>query len=341
MTTLTAVWGNRQRLVRAVSIGAILVLALYWGLIAPMNQPWSGASSKTTGMGVATSDYSEQRAAGPRNHQILAYSGSGVIGGVIGGIPGGVPDVKSSGIKRQSSDDERKVIRTGSLLLIVLHPAEAVDRVTQIAQRHGGYVIQSQVSGQREYETGSVTLRVPAAQFDAVRQELKGLAKSVEQETTSADDVTMSYAGNEATLRNYRAEEASYIEIMKRSGKIKDTLAVAEQLSDVRGRIERLAAEIRTMNLQSDMTAITVSLRTEPVVMAGNGWRPLYQLRLAWKEGLDALADYATSMMAFLLRLPAVAAWAFTLLVGLKLGWWLLRKFGSVLGLWKPTPVVQ
>jgi hypothetical protein len=54
---------------------------------------------------------------------------------------------------------------------------------------------------------------------------------------------------------------------------------------------------------------------------------------------MDALADYATSMIAFLLRLPAVAAWGFTLFVGLKLGGWLSRRCAVLLGIWKPTPV--
>lgn len=337
MATLAAVWGNRQRLLRVVTMSTVLLLALYLGLITPMNEKRSVASSRATGL-AATHNYYSPPAAAPSNLLSRTSSGS-VVAGIVGGVPGGVAVTNIGSVKDQGATEERKVVSTGSLALIVLHPAEAVDRITQIAQSHGGYVVQSQVSGQREFETGSVSIRIPAAQFHAVRQELKGIAKSVEQESTSADDVTMRYAENEATLRNYRAEEASYIEIMKRSGKIKDTLEVARELSDVRGRIERLAAEIRTMNMQSEMTAIIVSLRTEPVVVTGNGWRPLYQLRLAWNEGMDALADYATGMMAFLLRLPAVAAWVFTLLVGLKLGWWLLRGFATLLGIWKPAPV--
>ena len=319
-------------------MSVMLLMALYLGLINPLSEKHSVATSKSTGSAAVTNDYYSSPKAEAHDRLVRSISGN-LVTGVVGGVPGGVAAGKLGGLNKEESSQDRKVIRTGSLDLIVMHPADAIERVTQIAQAHGGYVIQSQLTGQREYETGSVTLRVPVAQFDAVRQQLKGLAKSVDQETTSADDVTMRYAENEATLRNYRAEEASYLEIMKRSGRIKDTLEVAQELGDVRGRIERLAAEIRAMNLQSEMTAITVSLRTEPVVVSGKGWRPLYQLRLAWNEGMDALADYATSMMAVVLRLPAVAAWAFTLLVGFKLGWRLLRKGASVLGIWKPATV--
>lgn len=332
MATLAALWGYRQRAVRTVALAAVLMAALYAGLIPSLNQRRSIVTSRATGLGAVSSSYLPPMASSSWDRQ----NDPGTAGGVVGGVPGGIPS-KTLGSVREP-DDNRKVVRTGALSLIVLHPTQAVEQITQIAQQHGGYVVQSQISGQREYETGAATIRVPAAQFDAIRQQLKGLAKSVEQETTSADDVTMHYVENEATLRNYRAEEASYIQIMKRSGKIKDTLEVAEQLSDVRRRIERLEAEIRIMKLQTEMTALSVSLRTEPVVVTGNGWRPLYQLRLAWNDGLNALADFATAMMAFLLRLPAIVAWAIIFLTGLKLAWWLLRRVASFFGLWKTSP---
>jgi hypothetical protein len=319
---------NRQKLIQAGVMGGIVLLAFALGMpnfsehkTAPVSQP---VRAELTANMAAPRD--------SRLLQTMSFSGS------VSRIPQDAD--KADGTSRPVSDD-RKVIRTGALSLIVLHPAEDVDRTTQIAQAHGGYVVQSQVSGEREKETGALTIRVPAAQFDAVRKELKGLAKSVEQESTTADDVTMRVAENEATLRNYHAEEASYIEIMKRSGKISDTLEVAQQLAEVRGRIERLAAEIRTMNLQTEMTAITVDLRTEPMAVSGTKWRPLYELELAWNDGLEGLADYATAMMAFFLHLPAVAAWAITLFLGLKIGLKLLKKIAHSFGLWKPAPVAQ
>jgi hypothetical protein len=327
MTSIPSWALNRQKLIQISAFGVIVVLAFVFKMPnrspqrAPIS-PYQPASEQlTANMSV------------PGDRDRLAFSKARGVGGV----PGATPEKRIAGT--QQASDDRKVIRTGALTLVVLHPAEEVERITQIAQVHGGYVVQSQVSGERQKETGAITIRVPAAQFDAVRKELKGLAKSVDQESTTADDVTMRVAENEATLRNYRAEEASYIDIMKRSGKISDTLEVAQQLADVRGRIERLAAEIRTMNQQAEMTAIAIKLHTEPVAVSNNGWRPLYELNLAWNDGLDAFTDYATAMMAFFLRLPAVAAWALTLFIGLKLGLKLLKRVALSLGLWKPAPV--
>jgi len=214
---------------------------------------------------------------------------------------------------------DRRVVRKGSLEVIVDNPATALDQITGIARRHQGYVVSSELAGREQRQRGDITIRVPAAQFDEARAELKKLAKRVESEQTSADDVTMQYAENEATLRNYRAEEASYLQIMQRSGSIKDTLNVAQQLSDVRGRIERLQAQIRTLSLETEMTSISVNVSSEPVVSAPQRWRPLYELQLAWNDGVDALAGYATFMMALLLHLPAVLAWVATIVLSAKL----------------------
>lgn len=234
---------------------------------------------------------------------------------------------------------DRKVIRNGSLDLVVDTPSATIEQISAIAHRYNGYVVSSELTGRRENQRGCITIRVPAAQFDAAREETKKLAKQVETEHTSADDITMQYAEKEATLRNYRAEEASYLEIMKRSGSIKDTLTVAQQLSDVRGRIERLDAAIRTMAMQTEMTALTVNVSAEPVAATPQRWRPLYELEAAWKDGVDAMTTYATDMMAILMYLPAVLAWAFTLVFGAKLTWTLFQ-FGARLFRTKPTAAV-
>ena len=335
MTYMSMQWGNRRwlRVSAFISIG---VMALYLGLLSPLHRavPQKQVAEYTQ---LAPSSSSPIADARRQMEYKLTNGASGVVNGVVSGVSGNVP---AQLLFNNNVAADRMIIRNGSLVLVVGHPTESVDDIIRIAQLHGGYVVSSQVSGQKEHESGQVTIRIPAAQFDTVRAELKKIAKTVDSEQISADDVTMQYSEDEATLRNYRAEESSYLEIMKRSGRIKDTLEVAEQLSDVRGRIERMAASLRTMEHQSEMTALTVSLHTEPMVVT-NEWRPLYELRVAWNEGTAALADYATTMMAVLLRLPAVLAWIITLACGAKIAWMLLRVGSRMFRTAKPEPTVS
>ncbi|HVZ17563.1 MAG TPA: DUF4349 domain-containing protein, partial [Terriglobales bacterium] len=241
----------------------------------------------------------------------------------------------------EAATTDRRTIRKSALDLIVGSPSGTIGQITSIARQNGGYVVSSDLTGRQENERGVITIRVPAAQFDLACNQLRKLASRVESEQTSADDVTMQFVENEATLRNFRAEEASYLEIMKQSRRIKDTLEVAQQLSDVRGRIERLQAQIRTMSLETEMAAIQVTVSAEPIAVAGQHWRPLYELRAAWNDGTDAMTTYATAMIAIIMYLPATLLWLATIVAAAKLGWILLRLAIRFFRAEKPEPAAS
>jgi hypothetical protein len=133
----------------------------------------------------------------------------------------------------------------------------------------------------------------------------------------------------EARLRNLRAEEAQYLTIMKSAYKVDDLLEVTQKLSEVRGQIEQQQAEFQTLSKQVETVAITISLRTlADTQVFGLNWRPLYQLKLALRNGLDALADYATTMAAILFYVPVILAWSLSILFAVVIGWRALRWTG-------------
>ncbi|PYX48514.1 MAG: hypothetical protein DMG83_01315 [Acidobacteria bacterium] len=146
---------------------------------------------------------------------------------------------------------------------------------------------------------------------------------------TSPSAVTRQYVDMEARLRNLRAEEAQYLTIMKSAYKVDDLLEVTQKLSEVRGQIEQQQAEFQTLSKQIETVAITISLRTlADTQVFGLNWRPLYQLKLALRNGLDALADYATTMAAILFYVPVILAWSITILFAGVVAWRALRWTG-------------
>jgi hypothetical protein len=89
-----------------------------------------------------------------------------------------------------------------------------------------------------------------------------------------------------------------------------------------------------------ETVAISVSLRTEADArVLGLNWRPLYQLKLAMREGLNSLADYATAMAGFLFMLPAVLLWLTTILLGAAAGWRILRWASRVFFGWPQSSI--
>lgn len=234
---------------------------------------------------------------------------------------------------------DRKMVRSGTLDLIVKDPTAAVGKVGQFAVQLGGYVVTSEVNRSADSPSASVTIRVPVARMEQAREQIRSLGVRVESEKLAAADVTHRYVDLEARLRNLRATEIQYLSIIKNARTIKDTLAVTERLDDVRGDIEQQQAEFATLSKQVETVVLTVSLRAEAdAQVLGLQWRPLYQLKLAVRDGLDGLANYSASMVTFLLFLPTALLWMATVFAGILLGWKLLRWLARKCFGWEINP---
>lgn len=223
-------------------------------------------------------------------------------------------------------DTERKTIRTSSIDLIVQKPAEAAEKIRRLAESMGGFLVTSEISGGEDATSGSLTVRIPAARFEEARAEIRKLGLRVESERIEAQDVTRQYVDQEANLRNLRAEEAQYLAILKQASTVKDTLEVSEKLGEVRGQIEQQQAEFNALSKQIETVAISIMLRTEAEARVfGLNWRPLYQLKMALRDGLEGVANYASAMTALVFYLPTVLLWPATIIAGGAMGWRLLR----------------
>jgi hypothetical protein len=224
---------------------------------------------------------------------------------------------------------DRKIVRTGALELTVKSPADAAEQIRLMAESMGGYLESAQIGGTKEAPTADITIRIPATRFEDAKAGIRKLATRMESEKTDAQDVTRQYVDMEARLRNLRAEEAQYLAILKSAYKVDDLVAVTEKLSEVRGQIEQQQAEFHTLSKQVETVAITISLRAiADAQVFGLNWRPLYRLKVAARDGLDAIADYATTMAVILFYVPVVLAWSLTLLFAAVLGWRLFRWTG-------------
>jgi hypothetical protein len=317
------------------------LVALYLGAIAPLEGSRSISLQKATGLGAAHTKgtsfarlSADRRAASP----IIAR-------GVVGGVPGAVeqravPFNASPAPVPSAASEDRKLVRTGAMDLVVKNPGESAEKIRQLADRMGGFLQSSQVSGDLNVMSASVTIRVPATRLEEARSEIRKLGLRVEADRLEAQDVTKDYVDREARLHTLRAQEAQYLTILKQAKTVKDTLQVSDKLNEVRGEIEQQQAEFEALSKHVEMAALSVSLRAETDVQAfGLHWRPLYQLKLAAREGLQSLGDYVTTMTSFVFYLPAILLWLATILVGAAIGWRVLCWTAQVVFGFRKTQV--
>lgn len=246
----------------------------------------------------------------------------------------------TAGALAQEAADDRKMIRTGTVDLVVRNPAEVAEKIRLLAETRGGFLVSSDVSGGQSATRGLLTIRVPAVRFEETWAEIRKLGLRVESEKIEVQDVTRQYVDQDANLRNLRAEEAQYLGILRQARTVKDMLEVSGKVTEVRGQIEQQQAEFNALSKQVETVAIAISLRTEAEAQVfGLHWRPLYQMKLALRDGLDAVAGYAAVMTSILFYLPAVLLWMGTILVGAAGGWRVYRWGARAFFASKPTEV--
>jgi hypothetical protein len=139
----------------------------------------------------------------------------------------------------------RKLIYNAEFVLEVKDIRESTEKISQLVERNRGEIeTMEMMEASDGYVTGSIQMRVPASGLNDVVAALKQIAVRTERENVSSRDVTREFYDNEAHLRNLHAEEQQYLDIMKQSRTVKDTLEVSSNLNEVRDRIERLRGHI-------------------------------------------------------------------------------------------------
>lgn len=241
-----------------------------------------GATTASSGGDTAAMPSSEESAAYDRDAPTLASSAGAAA-------PGGPaqPVVDLLG---------RKVIRSGTLDLEVESVAESYDRVSALATSLGGYVAEASFSGAEESRNARLVIRVPAERYDQAVDDLRGLAKEVRAINSNAQDVTGEFTDLDAALRNLRAVEAQYVELLTRAQAIPDILQVQERLQVVRADIEQTEGRLALLNHLTDLATITVQLTPVPAAPAqvGDGTRtPAEAASAAWEASLDSLRQVA------------------------------------------------
>jgi hypothetical protein len=190
---------------------------------------------------------------------------------------GGSNQTGGSGLTDQSganlydvSRPDLLIIKTGSLSLQVAAIDDALAGAAAKIAALGGYASGSDIEGDGEGQTATVTYRIPAAQWDAALVALRGMAIKVLGENSQTQDVTGDVLDLGARIRNLQATELALQGIMTKATKISDVLDVQQQLTQVRGQIEELTTQKQHLEGQAAYSTLTTtfSLKPEAAVVA-------------------------------------------------------------------------
>jgi len=221
--------------------------------------------------------------------------------------------------------DQRKVIRTGQVELVVAGYDQARDRIELLVTAAGGYVDSTRVShSEGQVSDAVIVIRVPAKGFAELLPRLRELGE-VRSETTDAADITDEYVDLDARLDAARALEKRLLELSQsRTGTVAEVLEVERELARVRGEIEQYQGRLRLWDDQVAMSSLTLVLTThQPEIAAAPSPGFGQRASRALDESLATLRDAGQGLAVGAL---AVLPWLPLLIPALFLGWRLVRR---------------
>ena len=299
--------------IAGVIVGSIILISVFLAIIITStgsNQLISQRSSIGTGISGVTSDSFSVPSS-------LSFTNS---------VSTGMATKEMADTASLPSQDlpavDKKIIKSGNLNLQVEKVDGATDKISQIAKDNGGDVFSSNIrQSKSNVKSGTITVKVPVANFNKAFVDLKKVATLVINESTSGQDVTEQYTDLQAQLKNAQAEEQTFLRILDQAGKMDDVLAVTREVARVRGTIEQLQGRIRYMDSQTDMSSITINLTEDTNITVVDSWRPIQVI----KEAFNALIKKLQGLINFLIQfiivaLPMLLIWAVIFVIIYKIG---------------------
>ena len=118
-----------------------------------------------------------------KNFPLLWIAGAGVLSALVVALA--VPNLLRSRLSAQDSrffgiarnaaiaaeadNSNRKTVQTGSMQLMVKDPAECSDRIRQLTESMGGFLVNSETNGDQGTSVALMAIRIPADRFGNAR----------------------------------------------------------------------------------------------------------------------------------------------------------------------------
>jgi hypothetical protein len=180
---------------------------------------------------------------------------------VLAGL-GGDDEEAGGGQSGGQQQDLSKIIRDGRIGIVVADDGfgGAVDQLTLIAERSGGFVLSSTTSNDR---SGTFVLRIPEQRFDRARAAIRDLGTRVRFEEVRGGDVTAEFIDYQARLRILQTRKALLSDLLLDADTTEEILQLSGQIEDVQLRIEQLQGQLRFLNDQVAESTLRVSIQEQ------------------------------------------------------------------------------
>jgi Domain of unknown function (DUF4349) len=199
---------------------------------------------------------------------------------------------------------ERKLVQTAQLELVVKDPFEAISQARTVATGTGGFTGQEDSSGDR----ATVTLQIPADRFDSAIEQLLRLGRPTVQRK-QASDVTEQVVDLDARLATQRASVDRMRALLGRAQSVGEVAQIESELTKREADLESLQGRRDALGTKVALSTVTLRVTREsapaPVAAAGGGFTD------GLSDGWSAFGDFwriTTTVLGALLPFLVLAA---------------------------------
>lgn len=151
----------------------------------------------------------------------------------------------------KETQEERKLIRSGSISLEVQDLKAAEASIIAWCDNFKGYISYNQV----QREDLHITAHIPSSSFDKAMEEAGQFGKLKDRQVSS-EDVTESYYDLSGRLANKRILRDRLQNYLKTAKDMKDLLSIETELNGVLSEIDSMEGRLRRMSTQIDFSTV-------------------------------------------------------------------------------------
>lgn len=209
----------------------------------------------------------------PIGYRTLAVVALVVLAGCAGGLSGGGASEETGQQSGQAGGDgpggsvgsyyaddgDRVLIRKADMDLRVDNFSRALGRLRTIARAHGGYIGDRSQRSEGEYDSGDVTVRVPARNFSDARDDIAAVGK-VERENVRVLDFTGEFEDRKQRIAQLERDERELERLLANTTDTNEAVEVRNELQEVRGQLRELKQRQSSLRQREALSTVRIDL---------------------------------------------------------------------------------
>ncbi|MBO7145901.1 MAG: DUF4349 domain-containing protein [Salinivirgaceae bacterium] len=156
---------------------------------------------------------------------------------------------------------ERKLIKNGSMTLVVDNLEQTRSEVLNLIEKHGGYVSNEQYSSWEHSSAYNLTVRIPCGNFDSFVADVEAGKGKIESKSMYINDVTAEYIDLETRLDTKRSYLKRYKELLKSAKSVQEIVSIEDKIRSLEEEIDSTVGQLKYLSNQVDYSTLHLNIR--------------------------------------------------------------------------------